>query len=110
MFFAATLSAQAPSAAPAAEPGSQLTVYLMTMGPGDQVWEKFGHNAIWIHDAANGSDVAYHWGVFDFKDKDFYPNFIFGRMRYLMGAFDFNQTLDFYRQSNRTVWAQELNL
>lgn len=80
------------------------------MGPGDQVWEKFGHNAIWIHDAANKTDVAYHWGVFDFRDKDFYPNFIRGKMRYLMGAFDFNETIDFYRQSNRTVWAQELNL
>lgn len=101
----------APSAAASAtEPGSELTVYLMTMGPGDQVWEKFGHNAIWIHDAANGSDVAYNWGVFDFKDKDFYPNFIRGKMRYMMGAFDFNETLEFYRQSNRTVWAQELNL
>lgn len=101
----------APTAAPsAAEPGSDLTVYLMTMGPGDQVWEKFGHNAIWIHDATNGSDIAYNWGVFDFKDKDFYPNFIRGRMRYMMGAFDFNETLEFYRQSNRTVWAQELNL
>jgi hypothetical protein len=103
------LSAQA-AATNAAEPGSELTVYLLTMGPGDQVWEKFGHNAIWIHDAANGSDIAYHWGVFDFRDKDFYPNFIRGKMRYLMGAFDFNQTIDVYRQSNRTVWAQELNL
>jgi len=27
-----------------------------------------------------------------------------------MGAFDFNETLQFYRESNRTVWAQELNL
>ncbi|MEP6507269.1 MAG: DUF4105 domain-containing protein [Gemmatimonadales bacterium] len=94
----------------AAEPGSELTVYLLTMGPGDQVWEKFGHNAIWIHDAANSTDIAYHWGVFAFGDKDFYPNFIRGKMRYLMGAFDFNETIDSYRQSNRTVWAQELNL
>jgi len=104
-----TAPAQSPAAI-AAEPGSDLTVYLLTMGPGDQVWEKFGHNAIWIHDAANGTDIAYHWGVFDFRDKDFYPNFIRGKMRYLMGAFDFNETIDFYRQSNRTVWAQELNL
>ncbi|HZK78948.1 MAG TPA: DUF4105 domain-containing protein, partial [Gemmatimonadaceae bacterium] len=121
LLFAVTLRAQSskspgqPLPAPAvtanhAEPGSELTVYLMTMGPGDQVWEEFGHNAIWVHDAANGSDIAYNWGVFDFKDKDFYPNFIRGKMRYLMGAFDFNETLDFYRQSNRTVWTQELNL
>lgn len=94
----------------AVEQGSQLTVYLLTMGPGDEVWEKFGHNAIWIHDAANNSDAVFHWGVFDFRDKDFYPNFIRGRMRYLMAAFDFNETLNFYRESNRTVWAQELNL
>lgn len=117
MLFAVTLTAQTPqTVAPAgassatAEPGSQLTVYLLTMGPGDQVWEKFGHNAIWIHDASNNTDIAYHWGVFDFRDKDFYPNFIRGKMRYLMGAFDFNETLAFYRESNRTVWAQELNL
>ena len=100
----------AAAAAVDAGPGSQLTVYLLTMGPGDQVWEKFGHNAIWIHDAGNGTDIAYHWGVFAFGDKDFYPNFIRGKMRYLMGAFDFNETVDTYRQANRTVWAQELNL
>jgi hypothetical protein len=79
------------------------------MGPGDQVWEKFGHDAIWIHDAENGTDIAYHWGLFDFADKDFVPRFIQGRMRYSMGAFDFNQTLYSYRMANRTVWAQQLN-
>jgi hypothetical protein len=100
-----------PAVTPAvAEPGSNLTVYLLTMGPGDQVWEKFGHNAIWIHDAVTGSDIAYHWGLFDFADANFIPNFIKGRMRYSMGAFDMEQTVDAYRQANRTVWAQELNL
>jgi hypothetical protein len=92
------------------EPGSNLTVYLLTMGPGDQVWEKFGHNAIWIHDAANRTDIAYHWGLFDFADKEFVPRFILGRMRYSMGAFDFNETVNAYRQTNRMVWAQRLNL
>jgi hypothetical protein len=31
-------------------------------------------------------------------------------MRYSMGAFDMLETIDAYRQANRTVWAQELNL
>ena len=106
---------ESPVSIPAApvvtsEPGSNLTVYLLTMGPGDQVWEKFGHNAIWIHDAAAGTDIAYHWGLFDFADADFVPRFIQGRMRYSMGAFDMEQTIDAYRQTNRTVWAQHLNL
>jgi hypothetical protein len=92
------------------EPGSHLTVYLLTMGPGDQVWEKFGHNAIWIHDDLNQTDIAYHWGLFDFADEDFVPNFARGRMRYSMGAFDMEPTVDQYRRSNRTVWVQKLNL
>jgi hypothetical protein len=114
ILFAAVASmpatSQTPTQTPATpEPGSQLTVYLLTMGPGDQVWEKFGHDAIWIHDEANHSDIAYHWGLFDFADKEFFPRFIQGRMRYSMGAFDMNETVDAYRQANRTVWAQQLN-
>jgi hypothetical protein len=92
------------------EVGSELTVYLLTMGPGDQVWEKFGHNAIWIHNEADHTDIAYHWGLFDFADRNFLPNFIKGRMRYSMGAFDLEETLNQYRQTNRTVWSQKLNM
>ena len=40
------------------------------MGPGDQVWEKFGHNAIWIHDEKTGTDLAYNYGMFDFAQPN----------------------------------------
>lgn len=106
--FSATISI--PLTAQQPSDGSQLTVYLLTMGPGDQVWEKFGHNAIWIHDEAHHTDIAYHWGLFDFADRNFLPNFVKGRMRYSMGAFDFDDTINQYRLTNRTVWAQKLNL
>src|SRR5690606_18971618 len=55
-----------------AEPGSELTVYVMTCGPGDIACERFGHNAIWIHDAADGPDVAYNYGLFDFDQENFF--------------------------------------
>ncbi len=115
-FIVAALTSAAISTSVAAQqtvteqPGSQLTVYLLTMGPGDQVWEKFGHNAIWIHDESNHTDIAYHWGLFDFADENFLPNFVKGRMRYSMGAFDFDDTINQYRLTNRTVWAQRLNM
>ena len=32
------------------EPGEYLTVYLMTVGQGDAVWERFGHNALVFRD------------------------------------------------------------
>ena len=91
-------------------PGEELTVYLMTMGPGDAVFEKFGHTAIWIHNSALNSDVAYNWGLFDFNDKDFIARLARGRMRYSMAGFEMQSMLSSYIAQNRTVWAQELNL
>lgn len=92
------------------EPGEELTVYLMTMATGDEVWAKFGHNAIWIHDSLRGTDVAYNWGLFDFNDRDFIPRLARGSMRYSMAGFDMRAMLQSYIDENRSVWAQELNL
>ena len=65
---------------PAQEPGSQLRVWLLTTGPGDAVWERFGHNAIRVLDTETGRDAAYNWGVFDFDQVDFVPRFLKGQM------------------------------
>ena len=91
-------------------PGEELTVYLMTMGPGDAVFEKFGHTAIWIHNSASNSDIAYNWGLFDFNDRDFIARLARGKMRYSMAGFEMQPMLRSYIAQNRTVWAQELNL
>src|SRR5205085_1189134 len=53
------------------EPGSELTVRLLTVGQGDVFWEKFGHNAIWISDRTRGLDVTFNWGTFDFDQPNF---------------------------------------
>jgi hypothetical protein len=92
------------------EPGSELVVYLMTMGEGDLVWERFGHNAIWIHDRASGTNHTYHWGLFDFDEPGFLRRFIQGRMWYAMGAADADAMVAAYVRANRSVWVQELNL
>ncbi len=105
---AAPAAAQAPLPAP--EPGSELTVYLMTFGPGDLSWERFGHNALWIHDGAAGTDLAYNYGLFDFEQENFFLRFAQGRMLYSMGGFDAAAYAEFYREQNRSVWVQELDL
>lgn len=106
----ATLFLSVPASTPAQEPGSELTVYLMTVGPGDYVWEKFGHNAIWLRDAAQGTDLAYNYGLFDNDEPGFYGRFLRGRMMYWMEPLSGPGSAQFYAQSNRTVWLQELNL
>jgi len=104
----AVTAAEPPAAA--AEPGSELTIYLVTMGPGDAVWERFGHNALWIRDAATGQDLAYNYGMFDFDEPGFLRNFIRGRLNYWVQPVDAEAMVRAYVAANRSVWVQELNL
>lgn len=103
-----------PAAGRAQEParaqGAELTVYLATMGPGDLVWEKFGHNAIWIRDAITGSMIAYNYGIFDFAQDRFIPRLMKGRMLYSMGVDEADHALAAYTYFNRSVTLQRLNL
>ena len=65
----------APPVAPAPPAGDvaakdALSIYVMTFGPGDHPFFKFGHDAIWIHDAqasTNGTDRVYNFGTFSFN-------------------------------------------
>jgi hypothetical protein len=87
-----------------------IAISLLTMGQGDAVWEKFGHNAIRVRDAAAGTDVAYNWGMFDFEQPNFLGRFLTGDTRYWMEGFDAPAMIEYYARQNRTVWEQELNL
>jgi hypothetical protein len=100
---------QAPPAS-LAEAGSELTVSLITLGQGDQVWERYGHNALWIHDPARGTDWTYNWGVFDTSDPRFIVRFVRGRMRYWMERVDVQRLLEVYRSYDRTITIQRLAL
>ena len=107
----ADTTAAANKASPVAnEPGSNLTVYLLTFGWGDVVWERFGHNAIWIRDRTQGTDMTYNWGMFDFNQPHFIWRFVTGDTRYWMEPIDYNSMVAYYRQHNRSILAQELNL
>jgi hypothetical protein len=106
----ATQGPPAPTAADIAS-ASGLRVYLMTFGQGDVVWERFGHNAIWLHDPARGTDVAYNWGVFDFAQPNFLGRFLTGDTRYWLQTEDARQMAAQYGTlDRRRVVVQELAL
>ena len=92
------------------QPGDELHFWVMTMEPGDLIWEQFGHNALWIHDESTGYSAVYNWGMFDFEEPGFFRNFLLGRLRYWMEPFDPEATANAYASQNRSVWVQELNL
>jgi hypothetical protein len=88
----------------------QLQVWLITFGEGELYWEKFGHNALWFRDSTRRIDAAYNWGMFDFQSPDFLPRLLLGDNRYWVEAFPGTGLIEAYRQRDRTVVVQRLNL
>lgn len=104
-------SALAPARASIANaPGSNLEVSLITYGPGEIYWERFGHDAIELRDISSGEAINFNYGVFNFNEKNFFLNFARGRMHYLMDAGPSNLDQAFYVDSGRSVTRQRLAL
>ena len=85
-------------------------ISLLTCGPGDELYAKFGHSAIRIYDPVNHIDVSFNYGYFDYNTPGFYYKFVRGETDYQIGAVD---TPDFfleYRMLNINMWEQVLNL
>lgn len=93
-----------------AEPGAELQVSLFTFGPGEIYWERFGHNAIAVHDRRSGETLSFNYGIFDFEEEDFFLNFLRGHMQYSMDANTLAQDIAQYRQEGRAVLEQRLAL
>jgi hypothetical protein len=90
--------------------GSNLDVALITFGPGTEVWERFGHNAIAIHDRTTDRSRLYNFGIFDFDQENFFLNFARGHMMYRAAVDDAAEELPIYREEGRWIVEQDLNL
>ncbi|MEI7036153.1 DUF4105 domain-containing protein [Fulvimonas yonginensis] len=91
-------------------PGANLEVSLVTYGPGETYWERFGHDAIEVRDVVSGEAVNFNYGVFDFDERGFLLNFARGRMHYLMDAAPTALDESWYIQAGRSVTRQHLAL
>jgi hypothetical protein len=91
-----------------------LSVYseisIVTAGPGEELYEKFGHSAIRIKDPVLNLDLIYNYGIFDFNAPNFYSNFAEGKMYYLLARYDFKYFLASYKKDKRWLKQQVLNL
>jgi hypothetical protein len=91
-------------------PPEVLQVSLLTYGPGDIYWERFGHDAIELRDPVSGEAIAFNYGVFDFEQEGFLLNFARGIMAYRMDAEPTSSDVSFYRSEGRQVTRQQLAL
>ena len=106
--LAATPAAAEPQPERNGPRGEDLRITILTFGPGDHPFYKFGHDAIWVHDASAGEDGVYDYGMFSFDEPGVMLKFFAGRFRYWLGREGVG-TLEEYREDNREILAQELD-
>lgn len=115
LVVANALPSQAPPPAPQAARGDtvaaqRLQVSLLTFGQGTAVFERFGHNAIRIHDPLISLDISWNWGMFSFDEPNFLGRFLSGTSRYWVEGFGTVPLLAYYQEHDRHTVEQVLNL
>ncbi|WP_240906245.1 DUF4105 domain-containing protein [Thermomonas sp. HDW16] len=98
--------AQAQSTSPVPEP----RIGVVTMGPGEIFWERFGHDAIVVDDPARGEPISYNFGFFDLAEDGFIGRFVRGEMQYMLVALPLEQDMQYYREVGRGATLQWLDL
>jgi len=91
-------------------PTDSAEMYLLTLSPGTETYEAFGHSAIRVYDRKQGINFVYNWGTFDFSTSNFYPKFLFGRLLYYLSIDDYRDFFMAYKMYGRAMWEQKLNL
>ena len=105
----ATLFAVSPRAN-AAEPGEALTISLLTMGPGEHPFTKFGHTALLVHDGATGRDEVFNYGTFAFDSSSLLLDSVQGKLPYWLSVQSLRGTIAGYGEQGRSLLASELEL
>ena len=85
-------------------------IWLVTYGPSEIYWQRFGHNAIWVRDPGLGLDHVFNFGFFDFEQQDFFLRFLQGRMLYFAAARPAREEFAGYINENRSIRAQRMDL
>jgi len=88
----------------------QSEISVITAGPGDVLYEAFGHSAIRVKDPTLNLDIIFNYGLFDFNQPNFYVNFVKGRLLYRLGKQSFRRFITSYDYQQRWVKDQVLDL
>lgn len=85
-------------------------VSILTIGPGSQLYDKFGHSAYRVKDESQDIDLVYNYGVYDFDTPNFYTKFAQGKLLYKLGVSYYDSFFQSYKAQNRWIKAQVLDL
>lgn len=87
-----------------------LSVSLLTVSKGENIYEKFGHTGIRISVPSKNFDAVYHYGLFSFEEPHFIYRFIKGETNYMIGAMSYYDFMLMYAIRGSSVRELQLNL
>jgi hypothetical protein len=88
---------------------SPLKVELLTIVPGKEIYNAWGHTALRITNRQDGRSLVFDYGTFVF-DRYFLVRFLGGDPMYYLAVRSWEQTLGYYKRGERAIYAQELYL
>jgi hypothetical protein len=94
----------------AADPGEELSVHLLTIGPGDHPFFTLGESVIWIQDERAGTGVVYDFGPVKPDSCWSLITWLAERLSNRRSRVPIYEALQSYRLANRTVDTQDLEL
>lgn len=107
--LAAVLLAASPAVA--VEPPETPRFELYTMGPGDDLFSKFGHAALCVFDQRTPEGRCYNYGTADFTTPvPLTWNFLRGRAQFWVSSVSYDRMVDVYQGYDRTLYRQLLPL
>ena len=88
----------------------KIEISLLTCSEGKEAFTIWGHSALRIIDHNQNQDLVYNFGLFDFNTPNFYLKFTQGKLKYKLGLHYSQNFFESYKNENREIIEQKLNL
>ena len=86
------------------------TISILTVSPGEDLVDAFGHSGIRVIDKELNYDLVFNFGIYDFQAPNFYSNFVKGRPIYYLGINNYNRFLNNYKNQKRGIVEHKIQI
>ena len=102
-------NADVPDSCEPVDASDPLEVYLLTSGPGNGVYTKVGHSALWVSGGGK-RETVFNWGAYDSSQDNFLFHFFMGDAEYKLAMMSRQYNLKRVKENNQRLVAQHLDL
>lgn len=86
-----------------------MEVYLVTTGPGHDMYTRVGHSALWVS-GGGGGEAFFNWGTYDIKQDNFLWKFFMGTAKYRLSLKSRQRNDRRVKRQDQMLKAQRLDL